>query len=148
MSRYLLIDGHSVIHCWPDLLALHRRQPRNAREELIRRMRNLHDMGTYDVTIIFDGKQGTPEPKRPGDINVGYSRAGQTADAVIEAIVAKQKPEHRSAITVITADGGERTTVESLGAYCMSPDWLEAEMRAVSADFEEEFKRARKRWQK
>jgi len=148
MPRYLLIDGHSVLHSWPDLLALHRRQPRNAREELVRRMRHLHDMGTWEVTIVFDGKAGTPEPKRPGDIAVLYSRAGQTADSVIEALVARQKPKDREAITVITADGGERTTVESLGAYCMSPDWLEAEMRAVAADFEEEFRQARKRWQK
>jgi len=100
------------------------------------------------VTVVFDGKAGTPEPKRPGDIVVAYSKAGQTADSVIEALVASQKEKDRSEITVITADGGEKTTVESLGAYCLSPEWLEAEMRHVAENFEEEFRQAKKRWRK
>jgi len=148
MPRFLVVDGHSVIHAWADLLALHRRRPVDAREELVRRLRRLHDMGSWEVTVVFDGKQGAPEKKAPGDLVVAYSRAGQTADAVIEALVAAQKPKVREAITVITADGGEKATVEGLGAYCLSPDWLEAEIRAVAADFEEEFRQARKRWQR
>ena len=34
--RYLLVDGHSVIHSWPELRSLHSRQPTQARRNLIR----------------------------------------------------------------------------------------------------------------
>ena len=151
MPHYLVVDGHSVIFALADLLSLHRRRPVDAREELVRRLRRLHDMGSWEVTVVFDGqsgRQGPAEKKTSGDLVVAYSKAGQTADSVIEALVAGQTAKVREAITVITADGGERATVEGLGAYCLSPDWLEAEIRSVAADFEEEFRRARKRWQK
>jgi hypothetical protein len=141
--RPLFVDGHSVIHAWPDLRALHPRQPRQAREELARRLRRFHDVGNWDVTLVFDGKAGAGEASRPGDLRVLYSKRDQTADSVIEALVAAL-PD-RSLCAVITADGAERTTVEALGSYCYSPEWLELEMRSADAEFEEDYRRSRKR---
>ncbi len=143
--RYLVIDGHSVLFSWPDLRALHQRQPRQAREELVRRLERLHDAGRWDVTLVFDGKAGAAPARRPGDMVVAYSRRDQTADSVIEALVASQKEKDRAAVTVVTADGAEKTTVEALGAFCASPEWLRLEMESVSADFEETFAQFRRR---
>ena len=142
--RYLLVDGHSVIHAWPELRAVHRRQPRQAREELVRKLRYFHDVGNWNVTIVFDGKSGPgTEPRRPGDLVVAYSRGDQTADSVIEALVAAQTA--RANVTVVTADGAERVTVEALGSYCVSPDWLRLEMESAQADFDETFRQAKRR---
>jgi predicted RNA-binding protein with PIN domain len=141
--RYLVIDGHSVLFSWPDLRALHQRQPRQAREDLTRRLERLHDTGRWEVTLVFDGKAGAAPSRRPGDMVVAYSRRDQTADSVIEGLVASQKD--RSTVTVVTADGAEKTTVEALGAFCASPDWLRLEMESVQADFEETFAQFRRR---
>jgi len=150
--RYLLVDGHSVIHAWPELRALHRRQPRQAREELVRKLRYFHDVGNWNVTIVFDGKSGpTAEPRRPGDLVVAYSRGDQTADSVIEALVAAQPAQAsagqaaRANVTVVTADEAERVTVEALGSYCVSPEWLRLEMESAQADFDETFRQAKRR---
>jgi len=144
--RYLLVDGHSVIHAWPELRAVHRRQPRQAREELVRKLRYFHDVGGWNVTIVFDGKSGpVAEPRRPGDLVVAYSRADQTADSVIEGLVAAVAQAARANVTVVTADEAERVTVEALGGYCVSPEWLQLEMRSAQADFDETFRQAKRR---
>ena len=142
--RYLLVDGHSVIHAWPELRAVHRRQPRQAREDLVRRLRHFHDVGGFSVTIVFDGKSGPgPDARRPGDLVVAYSRGEQTADSVIEGLVAAQTA--REHVTVVTADEAERVTVEALGSYCVSPEWLRAEMESAQIDFDETFRQAKRR---
>ncbi len=94
--------------------------------------------------MVFDGKSGPEEARRAGDLGVLYSRRDQTADSVIEGMVAALKGEARNA-TVVTADGAERVTVEALGGYCVSPEWLELEMQAAAADFEEMFRQSRRR---
>jgi uncharacterized protein len=132
-SGYLVVDGHSVIYAWPELRSLHERQPRQAREALLTRLRHLHETSTWAVTLIFDGRYGaSPLPDRTGFI-VRYSTAVQSADSLIEALVAAQKD--RSRITVITADQAERHCVESLGAFCHSPGWLLGEIGAQAEQF-------------
>ena len=151
MPRYLLVDGHSVIFSWPELRAVHgNRQGRaQARETLIKELRQLHDMGSWEITVVFDGQSGTgpqvPDARHPGDLVVAYSRKDQTADSIIEALVASQKD--RESVTVITADEAERAAVEGLGAFCLSPDWLRGEMKSVRNDFNEDLRRRKpQRW--
>jgi predicted RNA-binding protein with PIN domain len=128
VTQYLVVDGHSVIHAWPELRGIHARQPRLARESLIRELRTLHDASHWAVTLIFDGRRGTSEAPDQAGFIVRYSKADQTADSLIEALVAGQPEKDRDRITVITADQAERHTVESLGALCFSPDWLRLEI--------------------
>ncbi len=127
-AQYLVVDGHSIIHAWPSLKRQHQRQPRQAREELIKSLRMLHDTSQWSVTLIFDGRFGTSEiPDHAGFI-VRYSKEDQTADSLIEALVAGQPEGNRDRITVITADQAERHAVESMGTLCLSPEWLRLEI--------------------
>jgi uncharacterized protein len=133
-NAYLVVDGHSVIYAWPELRQYHQRQPRQARDHLIRELQAVHDEGTWAVTLIFDGKHGSPAvPDKAGYI-VRYSPAGKTADSLIENLVATQSEKVRPQITVVTADQAERHVVESLGAFCVSPDWLALEIERLSAN--------------
>jgi predicted RNA-binding protein with PIN domain len=132
-ARYLLVDGHSVIHSWDDLRVLHRTRPTQARHALIAQLRELHDAGPWAVTLVFDGRQGTAEPREPNDLVVHYSEAGETADSVIERLIG-QKKNLAPDILVITADEAERRTVEALGAFTASPEWLREELRARKLD--------------
>jgi len=125
-KNYLLVDGHSVIFHWPDLRQLHAREPAKCRSTLISLLRQLHDGGHWLVTLVFDGKSGPREAADPGSMVVLYSTAGQTADSIIERLTAQVPDPGR--VFVITADQAERLTVESLGAYVFSPDWLRDEI--------------------
>lgn len=121
---HLIVDAYSVIYAWEELCQLHKSNLRKAQEELIRRLIKIHDFSEYRVTVVFDGRsKGRPETHQlPGRFQIIYSREGQTADTVIEQMVATfSKPEK---IYVITDDNLERSTVESLGANTLSTDIL------------------------
>ena len=127
-AQFLVVDGHSVIHAWPELRSQHSRRPRQARDSLVAQLRGFHDTTDWRVTLVFDGRAGISDiPDQAGFI-VRYSSTEQTADSLIEALVAAQPEKTRQLITVITADQAERHAVESMGALCLSPDWLRLEL--------------------
>ncbi len=70
---------------------------------------------------------------KPTDMIVYYATADQTADSIIERLVASSGVARD--ITVVTADEAERSTVESLGALAASPDWLRNEMEGEKTSF-------------
>jgi predicted RNA-binding protein with PIN domain len=75
------------------------------------------------VVIVFDGKDTTVNTSSdPGDVQIVYSRRGQTADAIIERLASKYA--ERFDLTVATADLGEAETVHACGAEWMSPEGL------------------------
>lgn len=133
--RYLIVDGHSVIFAWPELRRLHTRRTALARDELVKILTEYQDASGVRVVAVFDGKGLKPnEDSAPGGIQVFYSAAGQTADAIVERLVAKYGEQHE--ITVATSDFMEQQTVTSFGALVVSAeglrDWLEEARRDLS----------------
>jgi len=141
--RYLLVDGHSVLHSWPELRQLHSRQPSSARERLIRQLSQLHDSGQWKVTLVFDGQRGGKEERPRDSMAVLYASAGQTADSIIERIV--QVHSGRGEIGVVTADHAEMTAIESFGAFGFSPEWLQNEIQATDLEMKDTILRERKK---
>jgi predicted RNA-binding protein with PIN domain len=146
-AHYLVVDGHSVIYAWPELRELHHTRPATARDRLIQILSRVHDTGTWKVTLVFDGRLGRPAPRDKRDMVVHYSSEGETADAVIEKLVASQ-PKLAHQILVITADEAERRTVEALGAGTALPRWLEDECEGQGAELEQKLKQVHRkaRW--
>ena len=122
-ARYLIVDGHSVIFAWPELRKLHARRSSLAREALIKQLRNYQDWTGVRVVVVFDGKGRKIEAASgPADVQVFYSRAGQTADAIIERLASKYAK--RFELMVATSDSMEGETVEACGAEWISADGL------------------------
>jgi predicted RNA-binding protein with PIN domain len=48
-------------------------------------------------------------------------------------------------IGVVTADHAEMTTIESLGAFGFSPEWLEAELKAAKLEVKESLSQYRRK---
>jgi len=142
MARFLIVDAHSVIFSWPELSALHRRRMLLARESLIKTLTQYQDISSVRVVVVFDGQGEQPsETTEPGGIQVFYSGQGQTADDVIERLVAKYAQEHD--LTVATNDLVEQDTAASFGAVCISTDILRGLLEEAVAGFERELKRHR-----
>jgi uncharacterized protein len=119
----LIVDGHSVIFAWPELRALHERRSSMAREVLIKRLRDYQDWTGVRVVVVFDGRgPKVTQLSDAGEIEVFYSRAGQTADAVIERLASKYAAHFD--LTVATSDYLEQQTVMASGAACISNDAL------------------------
>jgi len=130
--RYLIVDGHSVIHAWHDLRARHKVNPRSAREELLARLTEVHDACGASLVVVFDGtgpRKATSERRSPVDVQIVYSGRGETADAVIERLVAAYASTHD--LTVATNDGAERLAVTGSGAWWISADTLQEQWQAT-----------------
>ena len=125
-ARYLIVDGHSAIFGWPELQRLHARRTSLARDALVKKLRDYQDYTDIRVVVVFDGKgTSATEQTEPHSVQVFYSRAGQTADAIIERLASKYAKKFD--LTVATADLLERETAIAFGAECISI----ANLRAV-----------------
>ena len=122
---YLIVDGHSVIFAWPKLRRLHERRTSLARDALIKKLRDYQDWTGIRVVVVFDGKGSrVSETSEPGEIQIFYSRAGQTADSVVERLASKYASQFR--VIVATSDYLEEQTVSAFGAECVSAEGLRA----------------------
>lgn len=142
--RVLFVDGHSMIFQWPELRALHNRNGAAAREQLARALTRYQDASGTHVVAVFDGKGARDnEASEPAGIQIFYSKAGKTADSVIERLVATYAAKYE--VVVATDDHLERTTVESFGGTWMSSETLAMELRAADDDLEDRLARLRRR---
>src|SRR5919204_465693 len=108
-ARYLIVDGHSAIFGWPELQRLHARRSSLAREALVKKLRDYQDYTGVRVVVVFDGKgTSATEQSEPHSVQVFYSRAGQTADAIIERLASKYAEKYD--LTVATSDLLEQET--------------------------------------
>jgi hypothetical protein len=122
-SDYLIVDGHSVIFAWPELRRLHARRTSLAREALIKKLRDYQDWTGVRTVVVFDGKGSkVSQSSEPGEIHIFYSRAGQTADSIVERLASKYASRFR--VTVATSDYLEEQTVSACGADCISAEGL------------------------
>ena len=122
-ARYLIVDGHSVIFAWPELRKVHARRSSVAREALLKQLRDYQDWTGVHVVVVFDGKGKKVDAiSDPAEVQVFYSRSGQSADAIIERLASKYA--ERFEIMVATSDSMEAETVRACGAESVSPDGL------------------------
>ena len=121
--QYLLVDGHSIIFAWPELRLLHERRTSLARDALIRQLRDFQDWSGTKVVVVFDGRgSSVSHEAEPGEVQVFYSRVGQTADSIIERLASKYAERFR--LIVATGDYLEQETAAASGAETVSPDGL------------------------
>lgn len=117
----ILVDGYSLLHSWPELAPGRPRHSAAAREELIHRLTLYRDAVGTPITIVFDGGGAVPKlPKVESsrEMEVLYSRAGQTADQVIER--AAHRLSAYGEVLAVTDDFAERDTVMAVGGMASS----------------------------
>jgi len=122
-TRYLIVDGHSIIFAWPELRKLQGRRSALAREALLKQLRHYQDWTDVRVVIVFDGKgKKIDASSEPGEVQIFYSRTGQSADAIIERLASKYAKQFK--LMVATSDSLEAETVQACGAEWISPEGL------------------------
>jgi len=122
-THYLIVDGHSIIFAWPELRKLHGRRSSLAREALIKQLRDYQDWTGVHVVVVFDGKgRKISATSEPGEVQIFYSRSGQSADSIIERLASKYAK--RFELIVATSDSMEAETVQACGAEWISPEAL------------------------
>ena len=116
MTPLLVIDGYNIIGAWET--AKKKNWPfEQCREELIHRLVEYAAFHGCAVVLVFDGtKSGRPvrSEETVGQVQVIYTRHGETADQYIERLCDSQ-PRNRE-IRVATNDSVEQTIVLGRGA--------------------------------
>lgn len=126
-EKHLLVDAANVIHAWPELRALLKRDRDSARSQLIQRLGAMHDSEQIRVSVVIDGRGReivVEHPSRQDTLAVIYTPSSRTADDVIEHMVGRTADP--STCEVATADQAERSTIEATGAVWVPPDDLRA----------------------
>ncbi len=120
MEKVLLVDGHSAIFSSPQLAEIHADDGNRARLELIRILTYFQDVSDFKVVLVFDGKGESQNNnfRQDLDILVMYSRGNQSADSLIERIVAKHSANYD--IQVASNDRLVLETISAFGAFPMS----------------------------
>lgn len=118
----VLIDGYSLLHSWPELAPGKPRYCAAARDELVRVLTLYRDATQTPISIFFDGsspKMGGPsEVVSTPEVEILFSKAGQTADQMIERAAVRFQPYGE--VLVVTDDTAERETVINMGGMASS----------------------------
>jgi predicted RNA-binding protein with PIN domain len=117
----ILVDGYSLLHNWPELAPGKPRHSANAREALVHVLNRYQDASGTPISVFFDGSGAPPNvPKNEStpQVEVLFSKAGQTADDMIERATHRFQPYGE--VLVVTDDLVERDTVIGLGGSTTS----------------------------
>ena len=137
----ILVDGYSLLHNWPELAPGKPRHSAAARDELIRILTLYRDAVNTPLTIVFDGSgapAGTPRPASTPELEVLYSRAGQTADDIIERVAFRMRDFGE--VLAVTDDYVERDTVLALDGLATSCHNFIRDVEQVLRDQERDIK--------
>jgi len=117
----ILVDGYSLLHDWTKLAEGHPRHSATARDALIQILTGYQDTIGTPITIFFDGggaPVNTPKAHSTRQLEVLYSRNGQTADEMIER--AAYRFQDYGEVLAVTNDNAERNLVIHMGGLAES----------------------------
>ncbi len=116
----ILVDGYSLLHAWLELAPGRPRYSEAARDELIHWLTRYHDATGTPISLFFDGSQPARNTciRSTPQVEILYSRAGQTADTMIERVTHRLLPY--GPVLVVTDDHAEQDTVIALGGMTAS----------------------------
>ncbi len=117
----ILIDGYSLLHNWPELAEGAARHSEAARGALVEILTHYQDACGTPITVFFDGnsaRYAKPKNEAAGAVEVLFSRAGQTADDLIER--AAHRFQDYGEVLVVTDDFAERNLVSGCGGSVAS----------------------------
>lgn len=123
IPRYY-IDGYNVIHHWPELQALARRDLENARDTLIDNIARFCAVTNTRAAIVFDGRgpktQTIPLLLGAPEVEVLYSPRRTSADVLIQQQVRAVR-RRAGEIVVVSADRLLGDLCRAMGAFVVGP---------------------------
>ena len=137
---YVIVDGYNVIFAWDTLRELSEHNIDSARGKLMDILSNYQGYMNCKLIVVFDGykvKDNKGERFPYDDIEVVYTKEGETADAHIEKLTHELARKHK--VTVVTSDGLEQIVTMGQGAIRMSSRDFKAEVERVNDHLRENY---------
>lgn len=137
---YVIVDGYNVIFAWDTLRELSEHNIDSARGKLMDILSNYQGYMNCKLIVVFDGykvKDNKGERFPYDDIEVVYTKEGETADAHIEKLTHELARKHK--VTVVTSDGLEQIVTMGQGAIRMFSRDFKAEVERVNEHLRENY---------
>ncbi|MDD5863071.1 MAG: TetM/TetW/TetO/TetS family tetracycline resistance ribosomal protection protein [Firmicutes bacterium] len=131
-QKYILVDGYNIIFAWEDLAAQAKDDLDAARRQLCDALSSYAGFTKCRVVVVFDGykQKGNPgEKHQDHNIQVVYTKEGETADAYIEALAHEIGQDY--AVRVASSDGLVQLSSLGSGVLRMSARELREEVEAA-----------------
>lgn len=137
---YVIVDGYNVIFAWDTLRELSEHNIDSARGKLMDILSNYQGYMNCKLIVVFDGykvKDNKGERFPYDDIEVVYTKEGETADAHIEKLTHELARKHK--VTVVTSDELEQIVTMGQGAIRMSSRDFKLEVERVNEHLRENY---------
>ena len=133
--KALIVDGYNIIFAWDDLAALAKEDLEAARNKLCDILSNYAGFRKSYVVLVFDGwkTKGNPGQKSQyHNIQVVFTKEGETGDAYIESLVAQIGPNY--AVRVASSDALVQLSSFRTGVLRMSSRELLEEIKLADRE--------------
>ena len=141
-QKYIIVDGYNIIFSWSDLAELARGDIDAARRKLCDELSSFAGFTKCRLVVVFDGwkQKGNPgEKSQFHNIQVVYTKEGETADAYIEALAAEIGNNY--AVRVASSDSLVQISSFRSGVLRMSARELMEEMETARKEMGRHFQK-------
>ena len=141
-QKYLIVDGYNIIFAWEDLAQQARTDLEAARRQLCDTLSSYAGFTKCRTVVVFDGykQKGNPgEKSQYHNIQVVYTKEGETADAYIEALADRIGGSY--AVRVATSDALVQLSSFRSGVLRMSARELRLEIEDTQKKMAEHFRK-------
>ena len=138
--KAIIVDGYNIIFAWEDLAALAKDDLEAARKKLCDLLSNYAGFKKCYLVLVFDGwkVKGNPgEKAQYHNIQVVYTKEGETGDAYIESLVAKIGGNY--AVRVASSDSLVQLSSFRTGVLRMSARELREELELANKEMQQHF---------
>ena len=139
-QKYIIVDGYNVIFAWEELAEQARSDLDAARRQLCDALSSYAGFTKCRLVVVFDGykQKGNPgEKSQFHNIQVVYTKEGETADAYIEALAYEIGSNY--AVRVASSDGLVQLSSFRSGVLRMSARELKEEVEAARKEMGKHF---------
>ena len=141
-DKCLIVDGYNIIFAWEDLAEQAKTDLDAARRRLCDSLSSYAGFTKCRLVVVFDGykQKGNPgEKTQDHNIQVVYTKEGETADAYIEALASRIGGNY--AVRVATSDGLVQLSSFRSGVLRMSARELREEVDRTREEMEKHFRK-------
>ena len=140
-QKYIIVDGYNVIFAWDDLARQARADLDAARRHLCDALSSYAGFTKCRLVVVFDGykqKGSTGEKSQFHNIQVAYTREGETADQYIQALA--QEIGRNYAVKVASSDSLVQLSAMGSGVLRMSARELREEVDRAKEEMKAYYK--------
>ena len=139
-EQCLIVDGYNIIFAWEDLAETAKSDLDAARRSLLDRLSSYAGFKKCRLIVVFDGykQKGNPgEKEHFHNIQVVYTKEGETGDAYIESLVSQIGRNY--SVRVATSDGLVQIASLRSGVLRMSARELREEVESAQKEMQKHF---------